>query len=554
MVYEFDGFQLDLDSHSLRRAGVIVPVEPQVFDVLALLVRNRSRTVTKEELLDQVWGDRFVSESALTSRIKAARRAVADDGRAQRVIRTVHGRGYQFVAPLDGEQRQPSSGEGASAGLAAPRTRYARSGPYSIAYQVVGDGPEDIVFVPGFVSHLDLQWELPAMASFFERLAEGRRLIIFDKRGTGLSDRVPPDRLPTIEERMDDVRAVMDDVGSDAAAIVGISEGGPMSLLFAASHPDRVSRMALFGTFVHEPLGPDTDLVERTRKWWGSGTSYGHLAPSWSRDQALRRFMARYERASATPDAASVLVDLCNRVDVRGVLPAVSVPTMVLHRRGDSVFPLEGAHELAAGISECELVELDGTDHLVFVDHAPVLDAVLGFLDGSGGQGVRGTERVLTTLVFVSVDPDRPTAADLDPAVLERALDDAGAPGARSGTRAREVDGGVVAMVDGPARAIRAALSLVEAEGPGAGEWRVAVHTSEVEIAGGAPGGPGVAIVRGVGDAAAPGDVLVTRTVRDLVVGAGLEFTYVRTEPLGTESGRWELFRPATAEATSGSW
>lgn len=520
MSFEFDGFQLDLDGHSLRRDGELVQVEPQVFEVLAHLVQHRDRMVTKAELFDEVWGGRFVSETALTSRIKAARRAVGDDGRSQRVIRTVHGRGYQFVAPI------------MSTAAAPPRTRYARSGAYSIAYQVVGDGDQNVVFIPGFVSHLDLQWEVPEMASFFRRLAGGRRLIIFDKRGTGLSDRVPPDRLPTIEERMDDVRAVMDDAGAGAASIVGISEGGPLSLLFAASYPDRVHRLALFGTFVHEPMGEDTDLVERTRRWWGSGTSYGYLAPSWSRDPDLLRFMARYERASATPAAASVLVDLCNRIDVRGILPAITVPTLVLHRTRDAVFPVAGARELASRITGSELVELGGDDHLVFVDHEPVLDAIIPFLDGGDGVAAHHAERVLTTLVFVAGD-------GADPAVVERALDDAGVPAAPTRPRARVVAGGVLALVDGPARAIRAALSLADR-----GHWRIAVHTSEVELVGGSPGGPGVAMVRAAASFAPAREVLVTRTVRDLVVGSGIEFAYVGSESLGPTTDRWELFRP----------
>ena len=265
--------------------------------MLAFLVTHHDRVVTKEELLDQVWGDRFVSESALTSRIKQARRALGDDGRRQDVIRTVHGRGYRFVAPL---------GDVAAAIAQPVRTRYTRSSGLDIAYQVVGDGP-DLVFIPGFVSNIDLQWEHPGMAAFYRRLASFSRLILFDKRGTGVSERVSADRIPSLEERMDDVRAVLDAAGSERATLFGISEGGPLSLLMAATYPERVERLVLYGTFATDPFVDPARFERDTRRLWGRGHVFSQLAPSWADDEADVAFLARYERQSATPDGAARL-------------------------------------------------------------------------------------------------------------------------------------------------------------------------------------------------------------------------------------------------------
>lgn len=561
MIYEFGDYELDLASHAVRRGGAPVPMEPQVFDVLALLVEQRARTVTKEELLDGVWGSRFVSESALTSRIKAARRALGDDGRSQAVIRTVHGRGYQFVAPttVRGDPWAAASGRRTVplAPRRQPRTRYARSGGYSIAYQVVGEGSgdDDVVFVPGFVSNAELHWELPAMAGFLERLAQGRRLIVFDKRGTGLSDRVPPDRLPTLEERMDDVRAVMDAAGSARASIFGVSEGGPMAVLFAASYPERVRRLALYGTYVHAPFPNGADLVQSTREWWGTGTIFEYLAPSWCDLPGRRAFLARYERLSATPDAAAKLVGLLNEIDIGPVAPAVTAPTLVVHRTQDSAIAAQHGRALAERIPGAALVEIEGPDHLVFVDHAPILDAVLAFLDARPDEPLRPpAPRVLATLLSIRPAPDAvpaeppegDAAAQVDLALeadLEACLDAVGAPPAAGGPRRVGLTAdGLLAVVDGPARAIRAAQLVVEGRA-----LRAAVHTAEVELVDHRPSGPGVGIATAASRVAAPGEVLVSRTVRDLVVGSGIELVARGAFPLGGSAELWELYAPSPA-------
>ena len=553
MVYEFGDIEIDLDIHEVRRDGAVVAVEPQVFDVLAHLVEHRTRTVTKEQLLDTVWGNRFVSESALTSRIKAARRAVGDDGRTQAVIRTVHGRGYRFVAAVTERSGSrpdavvpPAATPGSPNGGARrpPRTRYASSGRYSIAYQVVDDRPSDgpppepVVFIPGFVSNVELQWELPAMADTFVRLGRGRLLVLFDKRGTGVSERVALDRIPPLEERMDDVRAVMDAVGIERAALVGISEGGPLALLFAAAHPDRVSRLALFGTYAHHPLEPIGDLLERTRTYWGSGSAFEMLAPSWAGDPDTRRFFARFERLSASPEAAAAIVGMANEIDIRPVLASIRQPTLITHRSGDGVFRVDGARELAAGIAGAELVELEGTDHLLFSDSTPVLAVIERFLADGPLPAAAGRDRttVLTTLVAFRGPDDLVVGADDVRGAWEEV--GGGAPPAAP----VPIDGAWVVAVDGPARAVRLAQLLLG--GRGRDRWCAGVHTAEVELVDGEPTGTGLAIALAVAGHAEPGGLLVTRTVPDLVAGSGLGFRYRGAFDLADVAGRWELYEP----------
>jgi len=245
MVFLFDDLELDTSLFELRRGGVRVPLEPQVFSVLAYLVAHRDRVVSKEELMDEVWGGRFVSETAVTSRIKQARRALGDDGKSQRVIRTVHARGYRFVA--DTVVRDMRAKPTPQVSRPPAPVRYVVTDGLHIAYQVTGHGDRDIVLVPGFVSHLELDWDDPRHARFLDRLASFGRLIRFDKRGTGMSDR--PEGLPDLETRMHDVLAVMDAAGSQRAVLFGYSEGGPMATLFAAAHPDRVEALVLYGGY-----------------------------------------------------------------------------------------------------------------------------------------------------------------------------------------------------------------------------------------------------------------------------------------------------------------
>src|SRR6266487_560061 len=252
MVFLFDDLELDTSLFELRRGGVRVPLEPQVFSVLAYLVAHRDRVVSKEELMDEVWGGRFVSETAVTSRIKQARRALGDDGKSQRVIRTVHARGYRFVA--DTVVRDMRAKPAPQVSRPPAPVRYVVTDGLHIAYQVTGHGDRDIVLVPGFVSHLELDWDDPRHARFLDRLASFGRLIRFDKRGTGMSDR--PEGLPDLETRMHDVLAVMDAVDSRRAVVCGYSEGGPMAILLAATHPERESSLVLYGCYAKRTSAP----------------------------------------------------------------------------------------------------------------------------------------------------------------------------------------------------------------------------------------------------------------------------------------------------------
>ncbi len=541
MIFSFDDRELDTGAFELRHAGTPISVEPQVFDVLLHLITHRDRVVTKEELLDEVWGDRFVSESALTSRIKDARRAVGDDGNRQEVIRTVHGRGYRFIADVDvGVPAEPQR----VSTVGIPRTRYARSGAHSIAYQVVGEGPRDLVFIPGFVSNVELQWEFGPMASFFGRLAEGRRLVVFDKRGTGLSDRVPVTEVPSLEDRMDDVRAVMDEAGIERASLFGISEGGPLALLFAATRPERVERLVLFNSYADRFRDDIPALAEATREYWGTGGVFSMLAPSWT-DRDTRRFLARFERHSATPDTAAHLVRLCDNIDVRPILHSVTAPTRIIHRREDMMFPLAKAEALARGIPGADLVVIEGRDHLVYVDQEPVLDAVVEFLDAAPAP-VPSYDRVLTTVLFADIVESTELAERIGDAawrqMLSRFYDEARRGLARfRGVEVTTTGDGLLATFDGPARAVRCGQSLQQRVAALDLRLRVGVHTAEVERLGGDIAGVGVHIGARVAATAAPGEVWVTRTVRDLVAGSGLEFEDRGSHSFKGISESWKL-------------
>ena len=393
MVLSFDGdVELDPALFELRRAGHAVPLEPQAFDVLAYLVAHRDRVVTKEELMDAIWGGRFVTEAAVTSRIKQARRAVGDDGQAQRVIRTIHGRGYRFVASVAtaGQESATVPAQRDATG-AVGSVRYTTSDGLHIAFQVSGrnDGGDegtDILLIPGFVSHLELDWADPRHAHFLHRLGSMGRLIRFDKRGTGMSDRPPG--VPDLETRMHDVLAVMDAVGSGRAVVCGYSEGGPMALLLAATHPERVSSLVLYAAYAKRTWAPDypwgqtqearaaytDELVSR----WDWEADARMRIPS--ADAAMQRWWAQRMRAAATPSTVRALMDMNSLVDVRDMLPAVRVPTLVLHRTGDALFKVGEARFIADRVPGARLQLLDGEDHFVSGNPDQILDAIEPFL------------------------------------------------------------------------------------------------------------------------------------------------------------------------------
>jgi DNA-binding winged helix-turn-helix (wHTH) protein len=347
-----DGLELDTLLFELRRDGQQVPMEPQAFDVLVYLVSHRDRVVPKEELMDAIWGGRFVSETAVTSRIKQVRKALGDDGQAQRLIRTLHGRGYHFVGPVGAEDSAAGGQRDAPSGASEP-VRYTVSDDLHVAYQVTGGGDLDIVLISGFASHLELDWADPRHAHFLDRLGSMGRLIRFDKRGTGMSDR--PSGLPDLETRMHDVLAVMDAVGSRRAVLCGYSEGGAMAILMAATHPERTSALVLYGCYAKATWAPDyawARTQEARRAYtemlltsWDWEADFRRRCPS--ADAAMQRWWAQRMRAAATPSTIRALLDMNSLVDVRDALGAVRVPALVLHRIGDAMFQVADARYIA---------------------------------------------------------------------------------------------------------------------------------------------------------------------------------------------------------------
>jgi len=437
---------------------------------------------------------------------------------------------------------------------AKPETRYARSGDVNIAYQVVGDGPRDLVLVPGWVPNLDVFWEEPNIVRGAERLASFARLILFDKRGTGLSDRMTD--MPSLETRMDDVRAVMDAVRSPRAALFGISEGGAMCLLFAATYPERTTALIVYGSFARRtwapdyPCGPTREeflrFVENTAQNWGGDVGLESRVPSMAHDPRFREWWGRWLRSSASPGAYRALMTMNADIDARHVLPAIRVPTLILHRVGDKAVPVEASRYMAERIPEAKYVELAGEDHPPWTGNADaVLDEIEEFLTGVR----RGPEpdRVLATVMFTDVVDATRKAAELGDARWKDLL------GAYHGLvreqlahfRGRELDtagDGVLAAFDGPARAVRAA-NTISAEVRRLGlEVRAGLHTGECEVMGPKLGGIALHIGARVAALAGAGEVLVSSTVRDLVAGSGLAFEDRGAHALKGVPGEWHLF------------
>lgn len=442
-----------------------------------------------------------------------------------------------------------------------PEVRYARSGDVSIAYQVVGDGPIDLVYVPGFVSNLEAWWEHPGAANALRRLASFARLIVFDKRGTGLSDRVSVDHLPTLEQRMDDVRAVMDAAGSQRAAIFGHSEGGVMSLLFAATYPDRVRALITYGAFAKRIRSDDYEwaptLEERRRLWeeipqrWGT-TEYARAfvegtAPSVAADPAFVPWLASYLRKSASPAAASALMRMNSFGDVRGILPAIRVPTLVIHGSHDTdVRPVE-ARFIAERIPGARSVLIEGGEHLFWTEPShQVFGEIQEFL--TGARDAPGADRFLATALFTDIVDGTRRAAALGDRQWRALVEEHHALVRRelARFRGREVDtagDGFFATFDGPGRAIRCAAAVRDGVRRLDIEIRAGLHTGECEEIAGKVGGIAVITAARVRERAEPGEVLVSSTVRDLVHGSGIEFEDRGSHTLKGVPGDWRLYR-----------
>jgi len=417
--------------------------------------------------------------------------------------------------------------------LVPPETCYARSGDLRIAYQVVGGGAFDLVYVPGFVSNLDSNWERPDVASFLSRLAGFSRLILFDKRGTGLSDRAAG--IANLEERMDDVRAVMDAAGSDRAALFGISEGGAMSMLFAGTYPQRVQAMVLYGAYARHPLLASEDYlrrrIETIDRLWGTGEYLlSWFAPHTSSDVAARRIAARFERGSASPAAAIALTKMNSEIDARDILPAIRVPTMIIHRAGDSVVPVEAGRYIAANIPGAKYLELPGDNHAPWYE-PEIIDRIVGeteeFLTGSRSEAE--IDRVLATVMFTDIVESTKRAAELGDrkwrALLDRHDETVRQQFARfRGHEVKNLGDGFLATFDGPARAVRCASAIAEAVQLLGIAVRNGLHTGEIVLKPGDIGGIAVHTAARVVNIAEAGETVVSGTVRDLVAGSGLRF------------------------------
>ena len=438
-----------------------------------------------------------------------------------------------------------------------PKTHYARAGHLNIAYQVVGDGPIDVVLSPGAWTHLDLQWDIPPLAHFLERLAARCRLILFDKRGTGLSDRLPPTQVPSVDERIDDVVAVMDATRSSKAVLFGTLGGGAVAGTFAATYPERALGLILFGTF--GKLEPDTGLLSRIadseevaldrieREWGNESVTFAFWAPSLVTDDELKESVLRLARAALSPGSARTLFEMGFRVNWESVLGSIGTPTLVLHRTGDLVVPIRQGRKLADQIAGARFVELEGMDHFIWAgDQDAVFREVDAFLSEVGPRA--RAERSLRAILFTDIVGSTEIAARLGDRdwsdlveqhhrlVRERL-------GRFDGHEIDTAGDGFFASFERSAPAIGCALEITRDVRDLGLEVRAGVHTGECEVVAGKPGGMAVVIGARVAALAGAGEVLTTRTVKDLVAGSAIAFEGRGDHELKGVPGRWDLFR-----------
>jgi pimeloyl-ACP methyl ester carboxylesterase len=437
-----------------------------------------------------------------------------------------------------------------------PKTRYAKSGDLSIAYQVAGDGPIDLVLAAGWITNVELGWEHPRVARFYERLSSFARVILFDKRGTGLSDRVPDSRPPTIEERTDDIRAVLDAVGSDRASILGISEGGNMSIVFAATYPSRTTALITYSVFAKRVWSPDypwAPTPEQRGRWldsivtnWDGDADLRDLVPSVADDAATASWFARTRRHSVSPSAAVALGRMNTEIDIRAVLPSVRVPTLMFHPVDDQDVNIEEGRWMAARIPNARLMELPGADHVPYFQSADaVLAATEEFL--TGAPPAADTDRFLATVLFTDIVNGTAKAAELGDRRWGELIEGHHGIVRRELARFRgaEVDtagDGFFATFDGPGRAVRCGLAIRDAVRGLGIDIRAGVHTGECELVAGKTGGIAVIIGSRVREQAAPGEVLATSTVRDLTSGSGLRFEPRGLRRLKGVPDEWQIF------------
>jgi pimeloyl-ACP methyl ester carboxylesterase/DNA-binding winged helix-turn-helix (wHTH) protein len=539
----FGEFELDPAAGHLRGRSGPVALTPKSLALLEYLAARPGRLVPKQELLDAIWPGVFVADGGLKVCVREIRRALDDDARAPRFVETAHRRGYRFIATVRKVPIETSLPIAQQDDTHVAPVRYARSGEVNIAYQVLGNGPIDLVFVMGWVSHLEYYWRDPSFARFLRRLASFSRLILFDKRGTGLSD--PVTLMPTLEQRMDDVRAVLDAVGSRRAALLGVSEGGPLCALFAATYPNRTEAIVMVGTYARRtrsadyPWAPTPEqreaFCQEIIEHWGGPVGIEERAPSMAADPAFRDWWATYLRMGASPAAAVALTRLNAQIDIRHILPMVRVPALVLHRAGDLCLRIEEGRYVASLIPGARFVELPGNDHLPFVgDQDSVLDPIETFLKGQ--RTPVASPRMLATILCATPAAATPDLTDRLHAIV------AGEAARFGGSAVQESDGNVFAVFDGPARAIRCGCAIEAAAQQVGIPTTTGLHTGECDLTQGAASGLVANIGARVAALGRPGDVLVSRTVVDLVAGSGLAFADRGSHRLADGLHEWRVF------------
>ena len=431
-----------------------------------------------------------------------------------------------------------------------PVTRYAKSGDVNIAYQVFGEGPINLVLVPFFVSNVEHFWEEPDVSRWLLRLASFARVAMFDKRGTGMSDRVT--EMPGLDQRIDDLRAVMDAAGMEQAALLGLSEGGPLAALFAATYPNRCIALILYGAFARftswlpteEALAAFLGYIDHG---WGSGASLSFLAPSLANDPAAQQWQGRFERLGASPAAATALMRMNSQIDISDIVSTIRVPTLVIHRTEDMTINVEGGRFLAEHIPGARFLEVPGKDHMPWVGDGAmeIADAIQEFLTGT--RGPVEVDRLLATVLFTDIVGSTEKAAELGDSRWRSLLDNHHAVIKRnlSRFRGREIKStgdGIIATFDGPARGVRCACAIADEVRPLGIEVRAGLHTGECEMMGDDVGGIAVHIGARVAALAGAGEVLVSSTVKDLVAGSGLRFADRGNRSLKGVPGEWHLY------------
>jgi pimeloyl-ACP methyl ester carboxylesterase/DNA-binding winged helix-turn-helix (wHTH) protein len=504
MIYRFGAFELDTATRELRAHGTVRALQPQAFAVLAYLVQHRERAVGKSELLEKLWPDVLVGPGSLQRAVSLARAAIDDDGER---IRTIPKHGYRFATAVE-EVLPDRSVPGVL------RPRFARAGDVHVAYHTIGDGPLDIVLVLGWAFPMRALFDHAEARQGIDELAELGRVIVFDKRGTGMSDRVK--HLPSLEQRMDDLRAVLDAVDSRDAVIVGFSEGGPLCLRYATSHPERTRGLLLVGSFARWAGGEhgwSDEVVARLRAYirasWGAGETIRAIAQSRADDQEIAAWAARAEQDGASPGAALELLDMNLQIDVRTLLPVVAVPTVVLHHTGDAVIDVANARELAAHVPGARLVEVEGQDHVFwFEDRDRLLDAVRWL---ARQERDSAAERFLGTILVVRGEDE-----GVDEIVA----------------RFRSVPAGLRLGFgfDGPQRAVACAHALLRAFGD---RVTIGIDTGEVSWVDGVLLGEALDAAGAIALAAEAGQALVSRIVAELLHGSSLRFAPGRDVVVG---------------------